>query len=84
MPLTVGIRARTMHCTSGSVSRSLGFLLPHPPLGTELSTGTPRGPVLVGVRAPAVSGGVRAGDRSDGGGGCAVSAASCERAKSSS
>jgi hypothetical protein len=32
-----------MHSTSGSVSKRRGRLLPQPPVGTELSTGTPRG-----------------------------------------
>lgn len=68
--MTVGIRARTMHCTSGKVCSSFGLLLPHPPSGIELSTGTPRGPDLVGVCVPGVCGGVKAGESSDGGGGC--------------
>lgn len=68
MPLVVGIRARTMHCTSGSVSRSRGFLVPQPPDETDESTGTPRGCSLRGVTLPGVAGGVKAGDRREGGG----------------
>lgn len=63
------MRARTTQLTSGSVSSNLGFLLPHPPDGIELSTGIPRSPAVVGVWFPGVAGGVKAGDSSDGGGG---------------
>ena len=70
MPLTVGIRARTMHSTSGREERSFGFLVPQPPLGRVLSTGTERGS-SDGVKAPGVEGGVNSGERSDGGGGSA-------------
>lgn len=63
------MRARTMHCTSGRVSSNRGRLAPHPPEGFELSTGTPRGPAVVGVSVPGVAGGVKEGERSDGGGG---------------
>ena len=44
---------------------------PQPPLSTELSTGTLRGSErrrLLGVAVPGVDGGVKAGERSDGGG----------------
>ena len=67
MPLTVGIRARTMHSTSGSDRRSFGFLVPHPPPGTVLSTGTERGS-SDGVEDPGVDGGVNSGERRMGGG----------------
>jgi len=50
-------------------------LFPHPPEGTELSTGTLRGSdkdSAVGVAVPGVAGGVKAGESSEGGGaGCA-------------
>lgn len=50
VPETVGMRARTTHCTSGRVSSRRGRLFPQPPEGVVLSTGTPRGPaVVVGV-----------------------------------
>lgn len=58
-----------MHCTSGRVSSSRGFLVPQPPDGIELSTGTLRGPLLLGVCVPGVPGGVKAGERREGGGG---------------
>ncbi len=51
-------------------------MLPHPPVGMELSTGMPRGsrgtaaPVLLGVTVPGVAGGVNAGERREAGGGC--------------
>lgn len=63
------MRARTIHSTCGSVSSNFGRLLPHPPLGFELSTGTPRGSdCRAGVADPGVDGGVNAGERSDCGG----------------
>ena len=74
--MTVGIRARTTHSTSGSVSRSRGCLVPQPPVGIELSTGTPRGwgggaaSALLGVAVPGVDGGVNAGERREAGGAC--------------
>ena len=91
MPETVGIRARTSQATSGSVSSSFGRFEPQPPLGTELSTGTPRGaeeevllvvvgaPMMGGVCVPGVAGGVNAGDSRDGGGGwaCETSPVAC-------
>lgn len=65
-----------MHSTCGSDSSSLGFLLPHPPVGMELSTGMPRGSEresevmeVEGVAVPGVWGGVKEGDRREGGGG---------------
>ena len=48
-------------------------MLPHPPVGIELSTGMPRGnaaAALLGVTVPGVAGGVNAGERSEAGGGC--------------
>lgn len=53
--------------------------MPQPPAGSLLSTGTLRGssreweekgPDDVGVAVPGVTGGVKAGERRDGGGGC--------------
>lgn len=65
-----------MHSTCGRDSRSLGFLLPHPPVGMELSTGMPRGSErerevmeVEGVAVPGVWGGVKEGERREGGGG---------------
>lgn len=71
-----------MHSTFGSVSRRRGFLVPQPPDGTLLSTGTERAEErgcegksedvfresVVGVAVPGVEGGVKAGERRDGGG----------------
>lgn len=58
VPVTVGIRARTIHCTSGNVSRSFGLFTPAPPDGREESTGTLRGCSVDGVAVPGVAGGV--------------------------
>lgn len=58
-------------------------MVPQPPLGTELSTGTPRGSdskrdeTLLGVAVPGVDGGVNAGETSDGGGGCVSGVDGC-------
>lgn len=71
MPVTVGIRARTIHSTSGRVSRSRGRFVPQPPEGMDESTGMPRGCGCSpkGVAVPGVAGGVKAGERRVGGGG---------------
>lgn len=48
-------------------------MLPHPPVGIELSTGMPRGSAaaaLLGVVVPGVAGGVNAGESREAGGGC--------------
>lgn len=42
--------------------------MPQPPDGIDESTGTLRGCSLRGVEVPGVAGGVKAGDRRDGGG----------------
>ena len=45
-------------------------MVPHPPVGRELSTGTPRGSERRrdGVEVPGVAGGVKAGETSEAGG----------------
>jgi len=65
-----------MHSTCGNESSSLGFLVPHPPDGIELSTGMPRGSdndkevmEVEGVAVPGVWGGVKEGESKEGGGG---------------
>lgn len=65
-----------MHSTCGKESSSLGFLVPHPPDGMELSTGMPRGSEserevmeVEGVAVPGVWGGVKEGESKEGGGG---------------